>query len=152
MNYKALTMSNKAIAVRAIILLLVAIVVFGLTFIKEDYSYLDPKSPKIKDCKYIESLILNGDLSVQSNGCVVLPKGYEHLSDSGECFIKWFRNYQTAIYFFKHRGILGSSRGYLYVTDKFSYKDFIDLDVYTGTSNFVNVKKIKENLYSCSTK
>lgn len=115
---------------------------------------LKPKNNKYEQIKSESSTIVNmiksGDLPVKSNGCIVLPKELSHISDSGECFIVEFEN-NTAIYFYSFRGVTGSSKGYLYVTEKLSYADYINTDVYVGTMEFINIVKIEENWYSCST-
>ena len=58
---------------------------------------------------------------------------------------------QTAIYFYTYRGILESSKGYLYVTDELSYTDYIDTSEYVAYRDFVNIKELGDNWYSCST-
>lgn len=94
--------------------------------------------------------VLEGDITVKENGCIALPQNMEHLSASGECFIVEF-NGCTAIYFYSYRGVLDSSKGYLYITDKLHYEEYINTDSYIPTREFVNVVKIEDNLFSCST-
>ena len=105
---------------------------------------------QIEQYESVVDMVKNGSIKVKSNGLVVLPEELRYLSDTGECFIVEFRD-NTAIYFYSFRGILESSKGYLYVTDKLCYKDYINTNKYVGTMDFVNLEKLDNNLYSCST-
>lgn len=98
----------------------------------------------------VAGMIKNGDLAVQSNGLVVLPDEMKKLSDSGECLLVEFDG-QTAIYFYSFRGILESSKGYIYVTDEIAYENYIDVSAYDPSPDFVNVVELDSNWYSCST-
>lgn len=100
---------------------------------------------RIEQYQEIVNLVTNNTISVKSNGCITLPEEYKHLSDSGECFIVNFKG-KTAIYFYTFRGILDSSKGYLFVTNELNYSDYSNTD-----TDFTNIVEIKENLYSCST-
>lgn len=95
-------------------------------------------------------MIKNGDLAVKLNGCIVLPEKYKDLSDSGECFIVKFGD-KTAIYFYIFRGIIDSSKGYLYVADDLLYTDYINTNKFSAEQDFINIVELEKNLYSCST-
>lgn len=105
---------------------------------------------QIEQYESVIDMVKNGSIEVRSNGLVVLPEELRNLSDTGECFIVKFRD-KTAIYFYSFRGILESSKGYLYVTDKLCYKDYINTNIYVATRDFVNLEKLDNNLYSCAT-
>ena len=105
---------------------------------------------QIEQYKKIVELVRDKTLAVQSNGCIILPEEYKHLSDSGECFLVEF-NDNTAIYFYSYRGILGASKGYLYINDQLYYMDYINTDVYVPTMDFVNIIELDNSLYSVST-
>ena len=96
------------------------------------------------------SMVVDGDIPVKPNGCITLPKSMKYLSDSGECFIVEF-NSRTAIYFYSYRGILESSRGYLYITDRLNCEDYVDKTLYVSKPDFVDVERVTECLYSCKT-
>lgn len=104
----------------------------------------------VKQYETIISMVRNGTIKVKPNGCIVLPEEFKRLSDNGECFIVKFHG-DTAIYFYSYRGILESSKGYLYITDKLCYTDYVDTVAYVATQNFVNLVEIQKNLFSCST-
>lgn len=100
---------------------------------------------RIEQYQKIVNLVTENTISVKSNGCIILPEEYKHLSDGGECFIVNFKG-KTAVYFYTFRGILDSSKGYLFVTNKLDYSDYSNTN-----TDFTNIVEIKENLYSCST-
>lgn len=102
------------------------------------------------DRESIVALIKSGDLEIKSNGLVILPEKYKKLSDSGECIIFNYFD-KTAIYFWTYRGIIGSSKGYFYLTDEINYQDYINTEKYSSSIDFTKVKKIDENWYSVST-
>lgn len=102
------------------------------------------------DREKVVDLILDGDLKITENGLVTLPYDMMSLSDSGECVIVEF-NGQSAIYFFRARGILGESSGYVYVTDRIDWKDYIDEDIYSPSQYWVDVKELETNWYSVKT-
>ena len=81
---------------------------------------------------------------------VTLPDEFKNLSDTGECLIVEFQD-QSAIYFFEFRGILGESRGYVYVTDQIDWKDYVNEDKYTGTQDWIDIEEIETNWYSVKT-
>ena len=81
---------------------------------------------------------------------VTLPDEFKNLSDTGECLIVEFED-QSAIYFFEFRGILGESRGYVYVTDQIDWKDYVNEDKYTGTQDWIDIEEIETNWYSVKT-
>lgn len=100
--------------------------------------------------EHIVDMIKNGEVSVKSNGLIILPEDLKHLSQTGECFLVSFRE-ETAIYFYSFRGVIDSSKGYLFITDQLDYEDYIDLETYVAEWSFVNVEEIEENWYSCAT-
>ncbi len=108
------------------------------------------KQKTVSEYSKVVDLIIDNEISVAANGCIKLPEELKYLSDSGECFIVSYDK-NTAIYFYDYRGILESSKGCLYVTDKISYLDYVNTNIYSATRDFVNVKEIENNLYSCST-
>lgn len=95
-------------------------------------------------------MIKNDHLEVKNNGCVTLPKELEYLSDSGECFIISFGE-DTAIYFYTYRGIVDSSKGYVYLAPELSYEDYVNVELYVPTIEFIKTIKITQRLYMCST-
>ena len=107
------------------------------------------------DCKEdrekVVDLILDESVEIAENGLVTLPDEFKNLSDTGECLIVEFQD-QSAIYFFEFRGILGESRGYVYVTDQIDWKDYINEDKYTGTEDWIDIEEIETNWYSVKTK
>ena len=105
---------------------------------------------KKEQYELVVTMIKNGEIQVQPNGIIVLPNELRKISHSGECVIVEV-NDKTAIYFYSFRGILESSRGYLYFTDKISYTDYIDVSKYAASMDFINMVEIELNLYSCST-
>lgn len=123
------------------------IIIASLFFIKPNTNRFEQiKNESSKIVKMIKS----GDIQVKSNGCIVLPEDLSHISDSGECFLVEFQN-STAIYFYTFRGVSSSSKGYIYVTDELTYEEYINTEVYVGTMDFVNIKEIEKDWYSCST-
>ena len=58
---------------------------------------------------------------------------------------------QTGIYFYEARGILGESSGYVFVTDRIVWKDYVNEDVYSGTAYWYDVKEIETDWYSVKT-
>lgn len=95
----------------------------------------------------VVSLILEKQIHVSKNGLISLPDKLKYISDSGECLLVTFEG-KTAIYFYSYRGLLESTKGYLFVTDKLVYGDYCDKNNY---NDFVNVTKIDDNWYSCAT-
>ena len=93
----------------------------------------------------IAQMVANGEISVQENGIIVLPENMNHLSESGECVLATF-NSQKAIYFYSYRGILDSSKGYLFVFEKLN-----DISAETMSDCFTNCVEIEPNWYKCST-
>ena len=132
------------------ILLLSLLFVFSLSACGgtslEVASFEDGKDAREK----VIDLILDGDVEISENGVVALPDELKNLSDSGECIIVGFED-QSAIYFFVFRGILGESRGYVYVTDQINWKDYVNVNKYTGTQDWVDVEEIETNWYSVKT-
>lgn len=106
------------------------------------------------DCKEdrekVVDLILDESVEIAENGLVTLPDEFKNLSDTGECLIVEFKD-QSAIYFFEFRGILGESRGYVYVTDQIDWKDHVNEDKYTGTEDWIDIEEIETNWYSVKT-
>ena len=106
------------------------------------------------DCKEdrekVVDLILDESVEIAENGLVTLPDEFKNLSDTGECLIVEFQD-QSAIYFFEFRGILGESRGYVYVTDQIDWKDYVNADKYTGTQDWIDIEEIETKWYSVKT-
>ena len=106
------------------------------------------------DCKEdrekVVDLILDERVGIAENGLVTLPDEFKNLSDTGECLIVEFQD-QSAIYFFEFRGILGESRGYVYVTDQIDWKDYVNEDKYIGTQDWIDIEEIETNWYSVKT-
>ena len=132
-----------AVIIFAVLLVLLA----GAALILRDRTEFDRlKSQR----EAVVEKIQDKTVTVKENGIVTLPEGMKKLSDSGECKIVEFRG-GTAVYFYTFRGWLGSSRGYLYVTDAISYEDYIDTDRYVAGEDFVNVAELGGGWYSCAT-
>ena len=140
---KNMKIKKRSIVITVLALLIVgciAIIIYG----KTEFSRLRAERESVA------GFIKTAELSVESNGCVTLPDSLKKLSASGDCFVVEFYD-QTAIYFYTYRGILESSKGYLYVTDELSYTDYIDTSEYVAYRDFVNIKELGDNWYSCST-
>ncbi len=136
-------MKKRLLPIGLIVLLAIALVV---TLLLLPNSFERKKA----DRETVPAMIASGVLTVQPNGLVSLPDEMKHLSDSGECAVVEFRD-GTAIYFYTFRGILESSKGYLFVTDTISYADYIDTEHYVSSWDFVNMVELAPNWYSCST-
>jgi hypothetical protein len=103
-----------------------------------------------EDREKVVDLILDESVEIAENGLVTLPDEFKNLSDTGECLIVEFQD-QSAIYFFEFRGILGESRGYVYVTDQIDWKDYVNEDKYIGTEDWIDIEEIETNWYSVKT-
>ncbi len=130
-----------------------AVVMFGLFFLIVCslsacgvVSFEEGKADREK----VVDLILDGSMNIAENGVITLPTEMKALSDTGECQIVEF-NGRSAIYFFEACGILGESSGYVYVTDRIFWKDYVNEDVYTGTLYWYDVEQIESNWYSVKT-
>ncbi len=130
---------------KIIILLLCLILTFTLSACGVS-SFEEGKAEREK----VVDLILDGSVKIAENGLVTLPDEMKDLSDTGECLIVEFQE-QSAIYFFEFRGILGESRGYVYVTDQIDCKDYVKEDKYTGTEAWIDVEEVETNWYSVKT-
>lgn len=102
------------------------------------------------DREKVVDLILNGNVEIAENGLVTLPDEFYDLSDTGECVIVEFKN-QSAIYFYTFRGILGESRGYVFVTDQIDWKNYVNEDKYVGSQDWIDVEEIETGWYSVKT-
>ena len=106
------------------------------------------------DCKEdrekVVDLILDESVEIAENGLVTLPDDMKNLSDTGECDIVEFDG-QSAVYFYTFRGLLSESRGYVYVTDKIDWKDYVNEEKYTATEDWVDIEEIEPNWYSVKT-
>ena len=109
-------------------------------------SFYDGKAER----ESVVDLILDGSVEIVENGLVTLPDALKNLSDTGECCIVEFQD-QSAIYFYEARGILGESKGYVYVTDQIDWKDYVDEAKYTGTEDWIDIEEIETNWYSVKT-
>ena len=134
-------------SIRVGIVVLSIMFIIGCSFITEDTINT---SEMIDKYNTIVDMISSGEIAVESNGCVILPKGFKHLSDSGECFVVEFKG-QTALYFYTCRGLLDESRGYVYITNKLSYSDYIDTNEYVANYDFSILKQLTDSLYLCTT-
>ena len=126
-------------------LMLCLIILFSLTSCGVD-SFEKGK----QDRQEVVDLIIDGDVEIAENGLVTLPDDLKNISDTGECCIVEFRGH-TALYFFTYRGILGESRGYVYVSDRIDWKDFINEDEYVASPDWVDVEELENNWYSVKT-
>ena len=103
-----------------------------------------------EDREKVVDLILNEEVEIAENGLVTLPDDIKDVSDTGECVIVEFQE-QSAIYFFEVRGILGESRGYVYVTDRIDWKDYVNEDEYVGSMDWFDIEELEANWYSVKT-
>lgn len=89
--------------------------------------------------------IENGNFEV-TNGVINLPNEevYERVSDSKRVILAMDGD-QTVIYFYRSAGMLEDSCGYIYYSNK------IDRNICKDTMDFVNIKHLDGNWYSCST-
>ena len=99
----------------------------------------------LQDYSKVVDMIANGELTVEKNGWVKLPKELSDLSRNGECVVSKFDD-QTAVHFI-HFQFMAEAHGYLLVTDKISYADYVDLEHYSGGFNYSSLEKIAENIY-----
>lgn len=99
------------------------------------------------DMEKVAFEIMQGQYEIKENGVVGLPEKYERLSDTGEVCLVMF-NGKSAIYFWTDRGVLESSRGYVYVLD--DVPESI-MDKFSMGNNFVYMKEVAESWYSVST-
>lgn len=102
------------------------------------------------DREKVVDLILNESVEIAENGIVTLPDESKNLSDTGECVIVEFKD-QSAIYFYTFRGILGESRGYVYVTDRIDWKNYVNEDKYIMSHEWIDIEEIETNWYSVKT-
>ena len=107
-----------------------------------------------EDCKEdrekVVDLILEESVEIAENGVVTLPDEFKNLSDTGQCVIVNFQG-QSAIYFYEFRGLLSESKGYVYVTDKLNWKDYVIEGLYSGTEDWIEIEEIEENWYFAKT-
>lgn len=103
-----------------------------------------------EDREKVVDLILNEEVEIAENGLVTLPDDIKDISDTGECIIVEFQE-QSAIYFFEVRGILGESRGYVYVTDQIDWRDYVNEDEYVGSMDWFDIEELEANWYSVKT-
>ncbi|MCR5215982.1 MAG: hypothetical protein K6C69_03525 [Lachnospiraceae bacterium] len=89
--------------------------------------------------------IENGNFEV-TDGVINLPNEeiYEKVSDSKQVILAMDGD-QTVIYFYRFAGMLEDSCGYIYYSNK------IDRNICMDTIDFVNIKHLDGNWYSCST-
>lgn len=115
--------------------------------------YIDKKNNKEEiqtKCESVVDMILDDTLSVKSNGLIELPDDLKKLSDDGLCVLVDFQG-KTGIYFYTFRGILESSKGYVFITDKIDYTDYMNTEKFSPYMDFTNIKQISENWFSVST-
>ena len=109
-------------------------------------SFEDGKS----DRERVVDLILDGRVEITEIGLVTLPDELKKLSDTGECLIVEFKG-QSAIYFFEFRGILGESKGYVYVTDRIDWKNYINEEKHRSTLDWVDIEEVETSWYYVKT-
>ena len=100
-----------------------------------------------EDMERIAEEIVQGKYEISENGLVELPEELEHFSDTGEVSLVMFDD-KPAVYFWTFRGVLESSKGYIFILD--SYEEELIYQC-SDNNNFVNEKKICEGWYSVST-
>ena len=135
---------KKIILVSSLIILTVIGIAYT-TFYKE-IEFVKLKS----DRENVIELIKRSEIAVHPNGRIVLPTTMSHISDSGECFLIRFGN-ETAIYFYSYRGLIDSSKGYVYTTDEILWSDYINTEKYVPDIDFYEIVRLEENWYFCST-
>lgn len=99
------------------------------------------------DREMVAELILDGEYKISDDSIVKLPQEFADLADTGEVCMVLFEN-EPAVYFWTYRGMLGSSKGYIYLLNS-SDKDIIDKC--TDRFNFVSSSQIDDRWYSVST-
>ena len=125
--------------------LVVGIIIVVLILIKStEFERLRTQREAVVD------MIIEGELSVQENGLITLPDNLKKLSDSQQCIMVCY-NEKTAIYFYTYRGMLENSKGYVFITNKIDYKDYINTKKFIAKKDFIKDKKISSNWYSVST-
>lgn len=111
--------------------------------------YLNPSSRRENFEEYltvreeIVNAILEGDMKESGPGVIELPDMYEGVSDGNRLLLVDY-NGKTGIYFYTFAGLLESSSGYIYFTDRLTKEECIRVDL-------VNIEHIQDNWYSCST-
>ena len=113
------------------------------TSCKETNDFDDNKA----EMEAIAADIAQGKYEISENGLVELPEELEHFSDTGEVSLVMFDD-KPAVYFWTFRGVLESSKGYIFILD--SYEEELIYQC-SDNNNFVNEKKICEGWYSVST-
>lgn len=132
-------MYRKLILITVTVMLLLC----GCSDSKEMYDFDNNK----ENMETIAVEIVQGKYEISENGLVKLPEEFEHLSDTGEVSLVMFDN-KPAVYFWTFRGMLESSKGYIYVLD--AYEEEL-IDKCSDNIDFVNEKEIGEGWYSVST-
>ena len=100
-----------------------------------------------ENMEVIATEIAEGKHEIKENGLVKLPESYKNLADTGEVCLTLFDG-KPAVYFWNYRGMLGNSKGYIYILDT------IEGDIVDKCSerfNFVKWKEIGEGWYIVST-
>ncbi len=101
-----------------------------------------------EDMERAVQMILDGEIEVKDDGWFTLPEGSASLSDTGEGCIVKYSHEDYRVYFFTFRGMLGSSKGFLY---KLSPEEYSKINKSTNRFNFVNVKAIDDRWCTAST-
>lgn len=99
------------------------------------------------DMEFVANEIAAGKYEIDANGLVELPDEYKYLADTGTvCMVSY--EGESAVYFWTYRGMLGSSKGYVYVLGE------TNVDITEKCSDefdFTNIKAVSENWYKVST-
>jgi len=119
--------------------LIVFIILSGCGIGKDNFEqYFNERTEIVK-------MIESSDLTFSENGIITLPDKYVHVSDGGEALVGSY-NGKVFVYFWTSRGILESSKGYLYFSDIIFPEDFPPIG-----HDFVNMRDLGDGWYSCST-
>lgn len=124
---------------------LIALLMFGLISNnnKNSYNFEENKS----DMEYVANEILKGNYEIGDDGLIELSDKYEQLADTGTVCMVLFKG-KPSIYFWTYRGMLGSSKGYVYMLNT---TDTYIAGKCSDRFHFVNVKEISDGWYSVST-
>lgn len=129
--------------IKIIFLIVILMIVLIFSNDKKSYDFDENKS----DMEYVVAEIMKGNYEIGDNGLIELPDKYEQLADTGTVCMVIFEG-KPSIYFWTYRGMLGNSRGYVYILNT---KDTYITDKCSDEFKFVNVKEISEGWYSVST-
>lgn len=97
--------------------------------------------------KIVDNL-MDGKYSINEYGYFELPEEEQYLSDGGKCCVVEYEYQKIVVYFFSYLGMLGDSRGFLFIVDA---PDEALINAASKRFNFVDLEHIEGKWYSCKT-